>query len=193
MPEDAEGAPELPPKNELETMDEFEQARKDYEKRVNRQLAEHGPAYVRVTYPGTDERPPMYEPLQRLHEDARHRDKSGLILVEQETRSGANQVLGLTLLSTARKDGHRAQSLHQFLDRYLIKQRETTRSLDEVVSGSQQGTNKSLWSSVKREAQAVGRMPLLVYAIHGTRSGTVLAPLSWFLAKIPHAVEASTA
>lgn len=166
--------PELPARHELETTDQFEQARKDYERRVNAELDQLGPAYVRVTYTHSREDPPRYEELQALHKTARqqhHGDSHGLLLIAHH-HDDTTLWLGLTLLTSFR-DQPRCRTVRSLLDTYQVNQVRTRKPPPRA------------WSDITREASAVDRLPVLVHAIHGTRSGTVLAPLSWYCQAVP--------
>jgi citrate synthase len=101
--------------------------------------------------------------LREVHDRARHMDKAGMLLIEHRPTDQKPQWLCLTRLTTA-LDTPRTTSLLELFKTYYVRQVLTKKSPSHA------------WQATQRKAWKLNRVPLLVTAIHGTRTGTCLAP-----------------
>ena len=162
----------LPAREDLATVDDFHHARNNHAKRLRDLYAARGACLVEVTY---QDEPAYTEKLAALHHDARHRGKTPLLLIEHRPRGESVEWLAMTILPA--HDAPQAHSHVDFLSTYLVQQVRSRRPPD------------ARWESHRRRARSQNKTPLLITCKHGSRSGTLLAPLTWFLK--PSQLEAS--
>lgn len=162
--EPTDATPYLPRRDELPALVTFHQAREAHADRLRQILAARAPCLVEVTY---HEEPAFTEELASLHTAARHRERTPLLLIEYRPRGAPVEWLGMTILQ--KHDAPQAHSHVDFFTTYLTDTYRASRAPD------------ARWDTLRRKARQAGRTPVLVTCKHGSRSGTILAPLTWFL------------